>query len=563
MTTINWERRQGEDVEDFAAAHLLLASGVGNRIRPGKGDRGIDVQIPTEAGWEIYQVKRFATNLSSSSKRQIRDSWHRFRDEILPTRDIKFWALVLPLDPTPENESWFAELTEGSGVTTRWIGRTTLDAWAADNPKIAAYFFGDGEQRLHDLMATALSGGQPPTADGVDPLLSSIQDRMLQLSHALDEVDPFYRYEIEVRSGSLNEPPSSETLRRNHRPGLVETIQREISDHQYIVTHVIARSPMSTVVRPVRSNVTFRPSTPEDAVALERFVHFGAPLLQAPGTIHNNEGPAGTTTDAHTLMKAWLLAPHGEDPLPPLEARLRDPDGNILATVFVTDAETTAGQIGSGRWFRIHLGPAVHFEYFIGSEELPDTLQVAYDPALTLGVEPHAVLPSIELVADLSGNSLEFAIRGGPIYLKPWHFDEETISTSARDYARFVKALLTFQQHSLQRITIPALDQLDVAELRKLQTFTPLLQGKTPTIRFDTYEVGDAEFFSSWDESPRSFISEHQIVIRIGGEVWNTNMNARYEFESVRIDRSSAPPILRPGNTDLVRLSAVPRSPGA
>ncbi len=551
---------QGEDVEDFAAAHLLLGAGVGNRIRPGKGDRGVDVQIPTEAGWEIYQVKRFATNLSSSSKRQIRDSWHRFRDKILPTRAVKFWALVLPLDPTPENEQWLAELTDDSGVETRWIGRTTLDAWAADNPKIAAYFFGDGEQRLRDLMATALAGGRPPTDDRGDPLLSSIEERMLQLCQALDEVDPFYRYEVEVRSGSLKEPPSSEALRRNHRPGLVETIQREISDNQCIVTHVIARSPMSTTVRPIRSNVTFTPSTREEAVALERFVRYGAPLLQAPGRIHNNEGPAGTTADASSLMKASLLAPHGEAPLPPLEARLRDPDGNILGTVLVTDAETAVGQIGSGRWFRIHLGPAVHFEYFIGSEEHPDTLQVAYDPALTLGVEPHAVLPGIELVADLPGNSLEFAIRGGPTYLKPWHFDQEAISTSARAYARFVKALQTFQQHSLQRITIPDVGLLDEAELRKLQTFTPLLQGETHTLRFGAYEVGDNDHFATWDEHPRSFVSEHQIEIRVGGELWDTNQNARYEFESVRIDRSTTPPSLRPGKSNLVRVSAVARS---
>ncbi|WP_156475700.1 hypothetical protein [Pseudoclavibacter helvolus] len=52
VTAIRWERRQGEYVEDSATVHLLLAAGVGNRIRRGKGDdRDEDVRILTEQGW--------------------------------------------------------------------------------------------------------------------------------------------------------------------------------------------------------------------------------------------------------------------------------------------------------------------------------------------------------------------------------------------------------------------------------------------------------------------------------------------------------------------------------
>lgn len=52
----------------------------------------------------------------------------------------------------------------------------------------------------------------------------------------------------------------------------------------------------------------------------------------------------------------------------------------------------------------------------------------------------------------------------------------------------------------------------------------------------------------------------HQIAIRAGGELWDTNPDARYQFESVRIDRNTSPPVLRPGTSNLVQLTAVARS---
>lgn len=92
--TINWERESGDRIEEFLAAHLLLQAGRGNQIRPSQGDHGIDVQIPTDQGWDIYQIKRFATNLDSSAKQQIKKSWNRFKDDVLPGRTVRSWSLV-------------------------------------------------------------------------------------------------------------------------------------------------------------------------------------------------------------------------------------------------------------------------------------------------------------------------------------------------------------------------------------------------------------------------------------------------------------------------------------
>ena len=62
----------------------------------------------------MLQIKKFATNLDSSQKRQIEDSFQRVLVGLvrrgIPLAD---WYLVMPLDPTIENAlDWFAELPD-------------------------------------------------------------------------------------------------------------------------------------------------------------------------------------------------------------------------------------------------------------------------------------------------------------------------------------------------------------------------------------------------------------------------------------------------------------------
>ncbi len=75
MTTVNWERQSGDGVEEFAAALILLDNPQGNRITPSKGDGGIDLQVPSNGQWDIFQVKKFAHTLTGSQKNQIKESW--------------------------------------------------------------------------------------------------------------------------------------------------------------------------------------------------------------------------------------------------------------------------------------------------------------------------------------------------------------------------------------------------------------------------------------------------------------------------------------------------------
>jgi hypothetical protein len=66
MARVNWELMPGETVEEFVAALLLLEHPRGNIITPSRGDRGIDIRIPTDDNrFDIYRVKRFTRPLTS------------------------------------------------------------------------------------------------------------------------------------------------------------------------------------------------------------------------------------------------------------------------------------------------------------------------------------------------------------------------------------------------------------------------------------------------------------------------------------------------------------------
>jgi hypothetical protein len=144
MTTVNWEREPGEKVEEFVAALVLLEHPDGNLITPSRGDRGVDIRVPNPDGFDIYQVKRYTRPLTSRQAEEIEKSWSTFVRETLPVLPVRSWTLVTPWDPTNERLDWLAELTAGSGIPTKWMGRTNLDVLAAQRQSLVSYYFGDG-----------------------------------------------------------------------------------------------------------------------------------------------------------------------------------------------------------------------------------------------------------------------------------------------------------------------------------------------------------------------------------------------------------------------------------
>jgi hypothetical protein len=116
--------------------------------------------------------------------------------------------LVTPWDPTNERLDWLAGLTAGSGVATTWMGRTNLDVLAAQRQSLVSYYFGDGGHELKRLLADALQAGRDlPRTDAAEDLLAAAIARQRSIAATLTQLDPFYRYEVDIRTGRIRDLP--------------------------------------------------------------------------------------------------------------------------------------------------------------------------------------------------------------------------------------------------------------------------------------------------------------------------------------------------------------------
>lgn len=80
MSRVAWPVLGGGEVETLLSNLIDNWSGKSLRIRPSKGDYGIDVIIPSSEDpnrWDVYQIKKFAQNLSANQKGQVEKSFGR------------------------------------------------------------------------------------------------------------------------------------------------------------------------------------------------------------------------------------------------------------------------------------------------------------------------------------------------------------------------------------------------------------------------------------------------------------------------------------------------------
>jgi len=69
--------------------------------------------------WDVYQIKKFAQNLTTNQKAQIEASFRRILVALVRRGvPLRNWYLVTPLNPTLDNLlDWFAKIPE-EAVTT-------------------------------------------------------------------------------------------------------------------------------------------------------------------------------------------------------------------------------------------------------------------------------------------------------------------------------------------------------------------------------------------------------------------------------------------------------------
>ena len=582
MTQVNWERYSGEQVEEFVAAMLLLRNPHGNLITPSQGDRGVDIQIKAKTGgYDIYQVKKYASALSPSQKKAIEHSWKTFLAQTAGRIQVNSWNLALPYDPTPENLDWFEKLTGDSGITTQWYGRTQLDTLAADSPQLVDYYFGDGRQRSEQLLLDLISIQDNPASPSQDidsPLLETLRNSLLakatKITNMLDEVDPFYRYECEIRIGGIEEL-SKEYLphsQRQQSEAFIAFLQRKDSNITTVL-HVIPKCAESCRLKPITFGISVRAESGTEAHSvLQDFIQYGIPPQNIQAEIKDVQSPPGGPLPGKGIIS--LIDYSEQDKLPPLEIKFspNESDGEVFA-VDVEHISHGVAPSGEGSYLRFSDRSSVATITLLATaaNELAD-LRVecnTFD-----GKKPSEVLPGLRLIAGLrNGGELELVVRdGGPQIFKARSdgSDNHELRAAARKIVAYIESLMEVQKHTFLPVMIPTMETVSDYDIDSIIQIARLLRGETITRKWSQLEltVEDREHIPFDENAQQAILYHTKLIAQVGDQEIDTGYVKQTEYKSARIasvrekDKTTTAGYvtLVPGSIPEAVLSAIPMS---
>lgn len=462
VTKVNWERLGGDNVEEFVAALILLRNPTGNRITPSQGDRGVDVQVKLHSGsYDFYQIKRFTGPLTNAQKRQVEKSWSSFLAQTATTHQVASWNVVMPYDPTPQNLDWVRSITAPGNIAVNWLGRTQLDSWAAENPRLVDYYFGDGRTRTEQVFSRLLQiqqGLHPTSEEDGDLVLKSLAKASAAIHASLNEIDPFYRYEMQCRHGSLD------SLMREMRLGpskdvAFSSFAQPTGSDTCIITHVIPRCRESVTLRPISFGVTLNAESGTDEhQALCRYYEFGLPPQAIKGTVSGYNGPPGGPPDGEGVVSLFETD-FQDDTLPLLEVNVRTTGADPLSvTVPISDVHRGASPVGRGGY--LAFSDVTHaFRMTLLMLSTGGLKGVEIERSSLAGRRPTESVISYRFLAALvRGGTITLQVRNGGLNLVQFELEAQQDRSRVeavllmRDY---IESLAEIQRHVLTSIEIP------------------------------------------------------------------------------------------------------------
>lgn len=275
---IPWTRYSGEDVESVLATFISLEERNTIKIRPSRGDGGIDLIVYLDAETvDIYQIKKFAENLKNSQKAQIENSWQELSATTAVLHVIiNSWHLVMPLDPTNENLRWAKELVEPSGTKFIWDGLSRVDGWASKYPEVIDYYFSNGKEEVSEYAAKLLSMANLP--DCSDPVI--LENRLRDLCSNLDKLDPYYAYSVHV----LSEYDKRDDF-CTRAPGVVMSQILVTPGAGRIAIDVIEKTPIASMLHPLTFSVKIIAGTDEEKEQVQNYIEYGMPFTSLPAEV--------------------------------------------------------------------------------------------------------------------------------------------------------------------------------------------------------------------------------------------------------------------------------------
>ena len=464
---------------------MLLCSIYPNawRVRPGRGDGGVDIFVPLDPSRhrrKVFQVKRYATNLTSGQKREIKRSFNRVvksaNDE---GWEIDSWTLVMPLDPTPGNESWFSTFTGSAGFPCDWMGLNRVEHLASKNPKVVDYYLHDGRERLQeqtDRLAGILAGrANRSVGEPLQPI--DVRDDLLDIYRAINEYDPHYRYEISMTA----QPPERTD---GIQPGLVAVTGYGSEGNGWVNVSVFATSMAALEERPLSGNLTiYQPETGSDLEEdFRRFLDYGTPLNLPEGQSLVDfplPGGLGTSSTRGTLSISPVDVIDSADPSLNLLVGVLSPEGATISELKVKRAEGSQGFNGGYRTVWRDLAGLLRLEILI-SPDGEGAMNVRYEGDFA-GFAPSDVVDALTFWAHAHApNSVGLSRAYGPREYETMRTSELTGAPDRemKAIARSARDLSTIQDHTPHRLVMPPKmsrkEALEVNRIAQILSGTPV-----------------------------------------------------------------------------------------
>lgn len=525
MARIEWSALSGDEVETVVSMLIYNKHPRATRIRPSQGDFGIDVMVPhaadgalaTSAGgaqdpvqMDVYQIKKFATNLESTQKTQIENSFRRVLIGLI-RRGIALtdWYLVMPLDPTLENLDWFTQMPDD--VIDRMFAdtnlaltdkeKTTITAWRKAPDRIikwegllyceslaskywfvADYYLHGGNERIRDAVAevskilqrdltlpTNSRNGRSTSI--LEP--NELRDHLQRLGRVLDG-DPHFRYGFSI------DPVTPQLLVEQ---GLVGATQEIFPDGSTLTFRIYARFSEATKERPIpiKLRFMFEPGSAEQQ-AFDDWRKYGKPVtLPAHVDVDFPGGLGQRNTDGLVSISA------AKDTSFERRYRIVDPDHTVLAEVKFS-LVSSIGPDGTGAWFHGHDPSGVlTIEGHADFTERTSKFDFTWGDAT--GLEAGAVSPAAYFVANLCyPNRLQVAEAYGAFQTYDT-IPEGQEPLLPRILARYIRALAIMRDNTSVPFTIPDIDTVTPEEAAATLRTGTLLEGQTIVGTWEPVEI--------------------------------------------------------------------------
>lgn len=518
MARIEWAALSGDEVETVVSMLIFNEHPRATRIRPSQGDFGIDVLVPHPGDAslaDVYQIKKFATNLDSSQKRQIEDSFQRVLFGLvrrgIPLAD---WYLVMPLDPTIENAlDWFAGLPdvvisrmssdeklgltkeevdvitawrESPGRIIEWKGLTYCEVLTSKFWFVADYYLHGGNERIksavtevakilqRDLtLADADADADAPSASIVEP--RELWGHLDRLGRVLDG-DPHFRYGFSV------DPTAPQLV---EEPGLIAAAQEIAPDGMCITFRIFERFAEALNERHVPINLRFQfEAGSAEQRAFDDWRKYGKPLTAAVEIDADLPGGLGGSFSNAT---ARILPASGGTKYEN-RYRVTDPDDATLAELRFSLTSVT-GLDRTGAWIQGQdTSRIVSIEGQLDATDQTGKFSFSFDAPT--GRDAAEVTAAIDFLANLSHpNRLQVADKYGPFH------DFQDIPEAEAPFplfvARYISALAALQAHTSTLIAVPDLTTVTGRDAQTVLRAAKLLDGQTivgtwKAMEFDT-----------------------------------------------------------------------------